>query len=112
MKQTINEAQFRDAFRDIRPDNFSYAGLGELYEWLEQYGEEVELDVITLCCDFSELTLEELQFDYGYMDSESKEWDLEQWAGFLQEHTFVIPVNYTTDLAPNMNTESLIIQVF
>lgn len=116
MKQTITESQFRDAFRDIRPDNFSYAALGELYEWLEQYEEdtdtEVELDVIAICCDFSEYTLEELQNDYGYMDDDSKEWDLDEWAEFLNDHTFVIPVNYHNSISPDMNVESLIVQAF
>jgi len=116
MKQTVTESQFRDAFRAIRPNNFSYAALGELFEWLEQYeedtGSEMELDVIAICCDFSEYTLEELQFDYGYMNDESSEWDLGEWADFLNDHTFVIPVNYHNSIAPEMDTESLIIQVF
>jgi hypothetical protein len=116
MKQTITESQFRDAFHDIRPNNFSYAALGELYEWLEQYEEdtetEVELDVIAICCDFSEYTLEELQNDYGYMDEDSKEWDLDEWAEFLNDHTIVIPVSYHNSIVPELDTESLIIQAF
>ena len=122
MKQTITESQFRDAFRDIRPDNFSYAALGELYEWLEQYeddtGSEMELDVIALCCDFSEYTLEELQNDYGYlMAGEEQFFDfdsltIENWAEFLNDHTMVIPVSYHNSIAPDMDTESLIVQAF
>ena len=58
MKQTINFTQFADAFKAIRPDNFSYAGLKALYDYLEQYeedtGGEVELDVIALCCEYTE----------------------------------------------------------
>ena len=60
MKTTVNLYQFRDAFRSIRPDNFSYEGLEILFEYLEQLGddigEEIELDVIAICCDFSEDT--------------------------------------------------------
>lgn len=71
MKQTINVSDFRDAFRKMdRSENFTYAGLGALFEYLEdiedQTGEEMELDVIALCCDFSEYAdLEEFQGEYG-----------------------------------------------
>lgn len=58
MKQTVNLYEFREAFRAIRPDNFSYEGLDILFEYLEQLGEdigeEIELDVIAICCDYSE----------------------------------------------------------
>ena len=70
MKQTINEYQFRDAFMSIRPDNFSYEGAKALYEYLESYeddtGEEIELDVIALCCEYTEYEdMQEFNNDYG-----------------------------------------------
>lgn len=67
MKQSINRTQFHDAFRAIRPDNFSYEGLDALYEHLtdleESVGEEIELDVIALCCDFAEVSSGEIYED-------------------------------------------------
>ena len=57
MKQTVTETMFIDEFQAIRPRNFSIAGLRALFahlEELETMGEEMELDVIALCCDFSE----------------------------------------------------------
>lgn len=59
MKQTITRSAFIDAFKAYnREDNFSYAGLCALFDWLEELGEEtgqeVELDVVALCCEFSE----------------------------------------------------------
>lgn len=59
MKQTVTKSAFIDAFRNSgREDNFSYDGLCALFDWLEEIGEEtgqeVELDVIALCCEFSE----------------------------------------------------------
>jgi hypothetical protein len=59
MKQTINLHQFRDAFRDYdRQNNFTYEGLAALFDWLEELddscGTESKLDVIALCCDFTE----------------------------------------------------------
>ena len=70
MIQTINEYQFADAFNKIRPDNFTYKGLKALYEYLEDYedstGEQIELDVIGLCCDYAEYeSLKDFQEDYS-----------------------------------------------
>ena len=72
MKRNISEWEFADAFRDMgRGDNFSYAGLRALYDYLIQYeedcGEEIELDVIGLCCDYSEYdTALEAAKEYGF----------------------------------------------
>ena len=69
MKQTINLHQFRDAFKAIRPDNFSYEGLEVLFDWFESLdddcGTETELDVIAICCEFSESTPGEIIDDYS-----------------------------------------------
>ena len=70
MKQTINEFDFVQAFKELRPDNFSKAGLFALYDYLEQLeddiGEEIELDVIALCCEYAEYdSLAEFREDYG-----------------------------------------------
>jgi len=69
MKTTVNFSEFRDSFQQIRPDNFSYDGLRHLFSWLEQYeedtGEEVELDVIAICCDFSEDYFQNIADQYG-----------------------------------------------
>ena len=41
MKTTINEYQFEQAFRDAgRGDNFSYAGLQALFEYLQAYEDD------------------------------------------------------------------------
>jgi len=68
MKKTINLYQFRDAFMDIRPDNFSYEGLELLFNWYEEYedgtGEEMELDVIAICGDWNESTVDEAINNY------------------------------------------------
>jgi hypothetical protein len=71
MKQSINESEFRTAFHRMgRGEQFSYDGLTALYDYLEQYeddtGEEIELDVIALCCEYAEYdNLEEFQADYS-----------------------------------------------
>ena len=58
MKQTLNEYQFTQEFKRIRPNQFSYEGLQALFHWFEEYedetGEEIEFDVIAICCEWSE----------------------------------------------------------
>ena len=90
MKQTIDVYGFRRAFeRTDRKDQFSYEGLEALFEYLEEYeegtGEEVELDVIGLCCDYCEY--ESLEEFHGEYDAD-KYPDLDK----LIEYTSVIPV--------------------
>ena len=79
MKQTISKSEFRDAFNSIRPNNFSYEGLGVLFEYLEELGDscgqEVELDVIAICCDFNEDSVENIASDYGIDLSETEDED-------------------------------------
>ncbi len=70
MFQHISEYDFIRAFEQVRPDNFSRAGLSALYDYLEDYedstGEQIELDVIALCCEYNEYEdLAEFQEDYG-----------------------------------------------
>ena len=71
MKQTVSKFNFRDAFQDCgRGEQFSYEGLGALYDYLDELetdtGEEIELDVIALCCEYSEYDdLEAFQSDYN-----------------------------------------------
>ena len=69
MKQTVNLQDFRDAFHRMgRKDQFSYEGLEILFNYLEDWEqdtcEEIELDVIALCCDYAESTIDDLISDY------------------------------------------------
>lgn len=69
MKTTVNFSAFCDAFHNMgRKDQFSYEGKRALFDHLEelesQLGEEHELDVIALCCDFREDTIADILKDY------------------------------------------------
>jgi hypothetical protein len=76
MKQTIGLSQFTDAFTAIRPSNFTYEGLEVLFNGLEEFeedtNEEMELDVIALCCDFSEMTISEIIDSYPDLFDEER----------------------------------------
>lgn len=59
MKTSVSQWDFEDAFRGHgRENQFSYEGKKALYEYLEDLGddigEEIELDVIALCCEYTE----------------------------------------------------------
>ena len=59
MHINVNSDMFADAFRYMgRENNFSRPALEALFNYLEEYeqdtGEDLELDVIGLCCDFTE----------------------------------------------------------
>lgn len=83
MKITLNKSQFRDEFhRAGRGKQFSYEALGLLFDYFDE-DEDMELDVIALCCEFVEMTEEEVRDSY----SVSSERDI---ADFLQENTIYI----------------------
>lgn len=75
MKTTVNFYEFRNAFEKYgRGNQFTYNGLNAIFDYLteleEEIGEELELDVIAICCDFTEYgDLEEIQGDYTNVES-------------------------------------------
>lgn len=59
MKKTINFYDFERAFVKMNAENeFTHEGKKALFEYFEQYeastGYEIELDVIALCCEYTE----------------------------------------------------------
>ena len=70
MKQSVSFTDFTRAFHDYgRGKQFTFAGFKALFAFLEDLEdegvEEMELDVIALCCDFSEYeSLEALQYEW------------------------------------------------
>lgn len=70
MKVSINCSEFIDMFdKADRSENFSRAGRRKLYEYLEELEEscctDIEVDVIALCCDYSESDIETVLKDYS-----------------------------------------------
>jgi len=70
MKKTVSEYQFTEDFNRLRPNSYSYEGLKALFNYFEEYeestGEEIELDVIGICCEFTEYeNLKEFQSVYS-----------------------------------------------
>ena len=95
MYQTINLSNFRDAFNTVRPENFSYEGLEVLFEHLEEYeGADskmgIELDIIAICCDFTECNIKEALNDYDLKSLEE-----------LEQNTIVLKIDDDTIIYQN-----------
>ena len=97
MKQSITFSSFVDAFHAYnRYDSFGYDALRVIFDYLEEYeestGEEFELDVIAICCDYNVSTWETIAQDYridldGCDDDEEKE---EAVLEYLNDNTAVL----------------------
>lgn len=65
MKQTVTQADFLEAFRQAdRTDNFSADALVALFNYFEEIDPDMELDVIAICCEYSESTYEDVADSY------------------------------------------------
>lgn len=93
MKITINSHyQFERLFREANRENqFSREGLNALFDYLEELeqdcGEEFDIDVIGICCDFCEYdNIEDFRSYYG-AEYESME--------DIEDRTIIIPISGT-----------------
>ena len=100
MKKTINEIEFINEFEKMnRGNNFSMEGKKALFEYIEQYeeetGEEIELDIIALCCEYTEyktaIECAKNYNEFALSDNELSEEKAEEEAiDFLRDRTAVI----------------------
>lgn len=102
MKTTVNRYDFERAFVQAdRKENFSYEALGLLYKYFEQYeedtGEEIELDVIAICCEYSEDSVAEIARNYSIdlndVDPEADDYEdqcRQIVFDYLSDHTSVV----------------------
>lgn len=92
--QTLTKSDFVQAFKQSsRKDQFSYEALEAIFEYLEDYsndsGENVELDIVSICCDWNEEGWEGIAKDHG-IDLEGCEDDadkIEAVRDHLEYHT-------------------------
>jgi hypothetical protein len=90
----VTKSSFIDAFKQSsRKDQFSYDALGTIFDCIEEYsqdlGENVELDIVAICCDWAEEGWEGIAKNYG-IDLEGCEDDqdkIEAVRDYLDYHT-------------------------
>lgn len=90
----IGESDFVQMFDDYnRSNNFTVAARRELFDYYDSIsddcGEPFEMDVIAICCDWSEMTIGEINSEYG--DSIHGFEDTVEW---LSDNTTVIEVDH------------------
>lgn len=97
MKTTSSRYDFERAFVDCgREDQFSYEALGLLFVYLEEYeestGQEIELDVIALCCEYYEDTVQAIADNYSVDLSECEDEDEERDTvrEYLENNTSIV----------------------
>ena len=100
MKTTVTFCDFCDAFRNAdRNENFSYEGKRALFDYLEEYeessGDELELDVIAICCDYTEADWQEIADDYRIDLSDCDDDDEKQAVvvEYMENNTTLITVD-------------------
>ena len=87
MHVSINSvSQFYDQFRRMnRTNHFTYDALGLLYDFLTELDGAAELDVVAICCEYSEDTEKAIAASYGLHEDEDV-------TAFLEENTLVVGV--------------------
>jgi len=94
MIQTINLHDFRQAFiQSGRAFQFTYEGLELIFNHFEQYeqdtGEQIELDVIAICCDISEMTPAEVA-QYYDLEIEEDGNEMQNAIDYLSDQTSIV----------------------
>lgn len=84
---TISKSHFVQLFDDYnRGDNFSVEGREKLFDYFEEYeestGEQIEIDIIGICCEYNEDSIKNILENYDLESIEE-----------LSDHTQVIPID-------------------
>ena len=98
MYQSINKSEFHSAFHRMdRGTQFSYDALDLLFNYFEEIETEehpIELDVISICCDYSEATYKEIANNYSIEDLEDLSIEDKNQAieDFLNDRTILVGI--------------------
>jgi hypothetical protein len=101
LKITINSpSELREQFINYNRDNYSYEGYEALLDYYDK-SEDIELDVIAICCDWNELDVDDIVKDYsidltditdddGEVDDDAK---IRLVMEYLNDRTYAIDTN-------------------
>lgn len=97
MKTTIDFSDFREAFRRYdRESSYTREGLEMLFNYFEELedsiGEEIELDVIAICCDYDENHWEDVASNYSIdlEDCEDEDDKIDAVRQYLEDNTTLV----------------------
>lgn len=90
--KTLTLWEFEREFRDFGRDNFSKEGYRYLYDMLDEA--DVELDVIAVCCEWTEESVGDLWEDYGHLvgGGEFADEAFQALVEALADETMVVPL--------------------
>lgn len=115
MKQTINLYDFMDACKKFNRDYYSYEGYQALFDWCEELDPEFELDVIAICCEWTEYTPEELENDYHYIlnfvDWREEKRNNDETVPYTEEELKEEYNEYIKDLANELEQRTTVIEL-
>lgn len=107
MKITVDLHLFRSMFANHgRSDDFSYEALEALFDYYDDLDQscdtDTELDVIAICCDWTEYDIDDLLSDYGhivdsYDEDDGQEERLLAILHELEDQTTVVEVSHYRD---------------
>lgn len=93
----VSETMFLETFRSMgRQEQFSYDAMRALYAYLEDMsddiGQDVELDVVALCCEYTQESFDDVADNYSIDTSYAVDEDdrIELILQHLDENTSVI----------------------
>lgn len=69
--KNISLSDFRNEFKECERDYFSHEGYQVLFNYYETIGEDFELDVIAICCEWTEYPENEFILNYSYLLDDS-----------------------------------------
>lgn len=95
MYQTISQRDFVRAFTEMnRESNFSEEGRIALFEFLEEVNPDSELDVISICCEFTEYAnVEDLKADYSHLLEDEEFEDDDEVLDLFRDDTLLIELS-------------------
>ena len=102
IKKTFDENDFINEFKAYnRMNQFSYEGLRVMFDALNELANDcemvIEMDVIALCCDYNELSIDDVINDYDIdLSDESFDDKTDLVIDYLHDHTMVLG-NYDID---------------
>lgn len=106
---TIDNAyELKRRFEEANRDYFSVTACEALIEEFEALGENVELDIVAICCDYTEAEPEDIYNDYENLEdiAETKDED-----GDIDEDALIDALNYHT-YAIKLNNGCILYQNF
>ena len=80
----------RQKFVDYDRDYYSYQGYQAIIDYFDEFENDVELDVIGLCCDFNEETKEEIMSNYNIEE--------EEFERYMNDNTWMVETETDTYL--------------